>query len=282
MAIVNLQEVLALAEKGKYAVGSFNVVNYESVKGILAGAEEINSPVILAIAQVQLEEVDFSSIMNILAHEAKRATVPVAIHFDHGMDFSTIRQAIKLGCSSVMFDGSQLPLDENIRQTKEVVAYAHARNVSVEGEVGMMGREGGGTQSTAELQLTDPASAERFVKETGVDALAIAFGTVHGMMKTEPRLDLELLSCIYDRVSIPLVVHGGSGLVDEDYRNMIARGIRKINYFTDGYRDVATCLGKYMVEHPHTLYDELSFYTTNAFKKVFREIMETFGSAEAV
>ncbi|NMB26348.1 MAG: class II fructose-bisphosphate aldolase [Firmicutes bacterium] len=280
MAIVTLKEILDRADAGKYAVGSFNVINYESVRGILDAAEATRSPVILAIAQVQLADVDFSSIMNIIVHEAKRATVPVAVHLDHGLDFETVKQAIELGCSSVMFDGSTLSLEENIRQTRAVVEYAHARNVSVEGEVGEMGVEGTSecSEDDVVIDMTDVASAKRFVDETGVDALAVAFGTVHGIMRSEPDLNLGLLAELHRSLNTHLVVHGGSGLVFEDYRNMIERGIRKINYFSYGYRDVARKLGAYMAEHPHALYDQLSYFSKGAFKEVFSEVMEAFGS----
>ncbi|NLK09279.1 MAG: class II fructose-bisphosphate aldolase [Firmicutes bacterium] len=275
MAIVTLKEILDSAEAGKYAVGSFNVINYESVRGILDAAQLVRSPVILAIAQIQLDDVDFASIMNIMVHEAEKASVPVAVHLDHGLDFRTIQEAVRLGCSSVMFDGSALPLQENIRLTKQVVDYAHTRNVSVEGEVGEMGRGNGGEKPS----MTDLEDAKKFVSETGVDALAAAFGTVHGMMRTKPALDLELLKRLHENVDTHLVVHGGSGLVLEDYRRMIERGIRKINYFTYGYRDAARALKTYIEANPDALYDELSFFIQEAFKEIFTGVMEAFGSA---
>ena len=282
MPIVTLKEVLDHADEKRYAVGSFNVINYEGVRGILDAAEETSSPVILAIAQVQLADVDFSSIMNIMVHEASRAAVPVVVHLDHGMDFETVKQAIEFGCSSVMFDGSNLSLEENIGKTLQVVDYAHARNVSVEAEVGEMGSEGSPSCSqdnVGAIDMTDVESAQRFVKETGVDALAVAFGTIHGIMRGKPKLNLALLEELNEKVDTHLVVHGGSGLMPQDYRNMIDRGIRKINYFTYGCRDVASKLRAYMGEHPDALYDELSFFAKRAFKEVFTDVMGVFGSS---
>jgi len=282
MSIVNLKEILIEAEKGDYAVGCYNVINYESVRGILDAAEETSSPIILGIAQVQLKDVDFSSIMNILVHECSRAKIPVAIHLDHGLDFGTIKKSIDLGCTSVMYDGSLLPLEENIKITKEIISYAHARNVSVETEVGEMGAENDSADNHQKVNITNVMDAQEFFKQTGVDALAVSFGTVHGITKETPTLNLSLLEELNNKVDTYLVMHGGSGLTAEEYKNVIKRGIRKINYFSYGYQAVANKIRKFIEENPTALYDEISYFSIEAFKEVFGEVMEMFGSAGKV
>ena len=279
MGIVSMREMLAQAERGGYAVGFHNVVDSVSLIGILRAAEDLHAPIMVGIAQVQCKDVDFKTIMNILVHECSRVSVPVAVHLDHGLDSPTVREAIELGCTSVMFDGSRYPLEENIERTKAVVEYAHERGVSVEGEFGEMGNEttlaaGHG----ANVHFTDITGAKRFVTETGVDALAVSFGSVHGIHDNRPSLNLHLLEQIDAAVSVPLVMHGGSGHDRQTYRQVIARGIRKINYVSYGYRDVAEKLREYLDTHPQALYDEISYAATRAFTEVFKEVIISFKS----
>ncbi len=282
MTIVNLKELLSEADKENYAVGCHNVINYESVRGILGAAEEVCSPIIIGIAQVQLKDVDFSSIMNIIVHEASRTVVPVTVHLDHGLDFETIKRAINLGCSSVMFDGSLLPLEENIEKTREIVAYAHRHDVSVEAEVGEMGVEESDVSFHKEIHMTDVSSAVKFQEETNVDALAVSFGTVHGITREHPDINLDLLERLNAGVNSKLVMHGGSGLSVQAYSNVIERGIRKINYFSYGYQAVASKVRAFLAENSDLLYDQISYYSIQAFKEVFADVMQTFGSAGKV
>jgi len=285
MAVVNLKEILKDAEEKKYAVGCFNVINYDSVKGILLAAEKMRSPVILGIAEIQLEDVRFESIMNILKFECKKVDVPVAIHLDHGLHRDIIDQAISLGCSSVMYDGSTLPLEENIRETQKVVKLARLKGVSVEAEVGKMTTEENASQELEQKAIsttyTNVDEAKKFVEQTDVDALAVSFGTVHGILSAKPVLDLNLLNELNKQISTPLVMHGGSGLDSTDYEQVIERGIRKINYFSYGYQVVANKVVDY-VQKNDVLYDEISYFTINAFTEIFSEIMRQFKSSGKV
>jgi len=285
MAVINLKEILKDAEKKKYVVGCFNVINYDSVKGILLAAEKMRSPIILGIAEVQLKDVRFESIMNILKFECKKVDVPVAIHLDHGLHRDIIDQAISLGCSSIMYDGSTLPLEENIRETQKVVKLARLKGVSVEAEVGKMTTEENASQELEQKAIsttyTNVDEAKKFAEQTDVDALAVSFGTVHGILSAKPVLDLNLLNELNKQISTPLVMHGGSGLDSTDYEQVIERGIRKINYFSYGYQAVANKVVDY-VQKNDVLYDEISYFTINAFTEVFSEIMRQFKSSGKV
>ncbi len=232
--LVTLKELLGDAQKGGYAVGAFNVNNMEIVQAIMEAAEEQRSPVILQASQGGLKYagVDFIAAMARLAGE--KASVPVAVHLDHGTDFQQIMLCVRNGFTSVMIDGSKYPLDENIEVTKKVVEVAHAVGMSVEGELGKIG----GVEDDVKVDhrdaaMTDPAEAARFAEETGVDALAIAIGTAHGVYKGEPKLDFERLKAIREVVDTPLVLHGASGVSDAAIRQAVELGICKINIDTD-------------------------------------------------
>ncbi len=231
--LVTLNEILKIAEQQDIAIGSFNTPNLTSVKAVIAAAEAKNQPVILMHAQLH-EEMGLcvmEEIAPIMLFFAARARVPVCVHLDHGTDLAYVKRGIDLGFTSVMYDGSTLSEEENTTNTVQTVAYAHRVGVSVEAEIGSMGaREGGGAGSTS--IYTDPDAAVRFVKNTGIDALACAFGTAHGFYKDAPKLDFVRLSEIRRRVGLPIVMHGGSGVKPEDYREVIRRGVRKINYYT--------------------------------------------------
>jgi len=286
MAVVNLKEILKDAEEKKYAVGCFNVINYDSVKGILLAAEKMRSPIILGVSEVQLKDVDFESIMNILKFECKKVDVPVTIHLDHGLHRDIIDQAISLGCSSIMYDGSTLPLEENIRETQKIIKLARLKGVSVEAEVGKMTTEENTSQELEQKAIstayTNVDEAKKFAEQTAVDALAVSFGTVHGILSAKPVLDLNLLNELNKQISIPLVMHGGSGLDSTDYEQVIERGsILKINYFSYGYQAVANKVVDY-VQKNDVLYDEISYFTINAFTEVFSEIMRQFKSSGKV
>ena len=233
MAIVTLKEILKDAQNRKYGVGLFNTVNLEMARAIIGAAEEEKSPVIIGLAEVHIPYGDLSTLAPIMVKFAREAKVPVAIHFDHGMTFNLILKAMHLGFSSVMYDGSSLSYEENIRNTKEIVKVAHALGVSVEAELGHVGGAEGGGDDGHEAHYTKVSQATDFVDKTEIDALAIAIGTAHGEYITKPKLDIQRLIDIRREVSVPLVLHGGSGLSDNDFRGCIQNGISKVNIFTD-------------------------------------------------
>lgn len=235
--LVSLTEVLKTADRTQSAIGSFNTPNLESLLAVLGAAEQLRRPVILMHAQIHEEIMPLDIIGPIMCSLAERASVPVCVHLDHGTDVSYVRHAVDLGFTSVMYDGSTLPYAQNVSDTCAVVAYAHARGVAVEAEIGVMGKRelGAGHASdddAPERIYTDPQEAARFVRETGIDALACSFGTAHGLYLKKPQLDFTVLERVRQATGVPLVMHGGSGVSPEDYRNAIAHGVRKINYYT--------------------------------------------------
>lgn len=245
--LVNLKEILAMAEADGSAVGSFNAPNLPSLHAILAAAEEANRPVILMHAQIHEEMglTDLEEISPILLRAADKAKVPVCVHLDHGTDMEYVKRGIALGYTSVMYDGSELTEDKNLKNTGTIVELAHKAGVSVEAEIGSMGAREGGGASDREALYTDPMTAKSFAEKTGIDALACAFGTAHGLYTEAPKLDFERVEKIRNLTGLPLVMHGGSGVSDADFRRAIRCGIRKINYYTymakagsDALRDV--------------------------------------------
>lgn len=230
--LVNLNEVLKDAQQNKYAVGLFNTIDTDMLEAVLAAAEELRSPVIIGTAEVLLPYGELSLIAPSFVKAAERATVPVVLHYDHGVTFERCVEAMKLGFSSVMFDGSAADVEENLRATREIVKIAHAMGVSVEGEIGHVGQADSSDNEQTDMYTT-PAEAIEFVEKTGVDALAIAIGTAHGAYKSKPKLDIGRLKEIRAALDTPLVLHGGSGLSDDDFKNTIKYGIAKVNIFTD-------------------------------------------------
>ena len=231
--LVNLKEILEIAQKNKIAVGSFNTPNLTSLQAVISAAEELNQPVIIMHAQIheEMSLCKMDEIAPIMLMFAKNAKVPVCVHLDHGTDTDYVEHGIELGFTSVMYDGSVLSTEENIKNTIYTVEKAHAAGVSVEAEIGSMGaREGGGGGDSS--IYTDPDAAVEFVNKTGIDALACAFGTAHGFYTSAPKLDFERLSKINSMISVPIVMHGGSGVSNEDYKEVINRGVRKVNYYT--------------------------------------------------
>ena len=230
--LVNLNDVLLDAQKNHYAVGLFNTIDTDMLEGVISAAEELRSPVIIGTAEVLLPYGELKLIAPSLIAAAKRATVPVVVHYDHGLTFERCMEALSLGFSSIMFDGSAGDEAENLKNTAEMVKIAHAMGATVEGEIGHVGNADVGDNETDEMYTT-PEEAVAFVKATGVDALAVAIGTAHGAYKTKPKLDIKRLREIRAALDTPLVLHGGSGLSDEDFRNTIAGGVAKVNIFTD-------------------------------------------------
>lgn len=230
--LVNLNEVLKKAQKGKYAVGLFNTTDTDMLQAVIEAAEESNSPVILGTAEVLLPYGELKLIAPSVIAAAKRAKVPVVVHYDHGLTFDRCIEVLKLGFSSIMFDGSAKPYEQNIVETREMVKIAHAFGATVEGEIGHVG-EAAKEDNLLTDMYTTPEEAKAYLEATGVDALAVAIGSAHGVYKKKPMLNIERLKEISSAVKVPLVLHGGSGLSDDDFKNTIRNGIAKVNIFTD-------------------------------------------------
>ena len=230
--LVNLNEVLKKAQKGKYAVGLFNTTDTDMLQAVIEAAEESNSPVILGTAEVLLPYGELKLIAPSVIAAAKRAKVPIVVHYDHGLTFDRCIEALKLGFSSIMFDGSAKPYEQNIAETREMVKIAHAFGATVEGEIGHVG-EAAKEDNLLTDMYTTPEEAKAYLEATGVDALAVAIGSAHGVYKKKPMLNIERLKEISGTVKVPLVLHGGSGLSDDDFKNTIRNGIAKVNIFTD-------------------------------------------------
>lgn len=231
--LVTLKNILKIAEAEKCAIGSFNTPNFESLKAVIGAAEELNQPVILMHAQVHEEMglCHMEEIAPIMLFMADRATVPVCVHLDHGTDLDYVKKGLDLGFTSVMYDGSTLPDEINFANTAIAVEMARKTGASVEAEIGSMGARESGAEG-GESIYTTPQAAKKFSEETGIDALACAFGTAHGIYLKEPKLDFARLDEIHKMTDVPLVMHGGSGVSHADYRKVISLGVRKINYYT--------------------------------------------------
>jgi fructose-bisphosphate aldolase class II len=234
MALVNMRDMLNHAHTHGYAVAAFDLVSLDFLEAIIRSAESCRAPVILSLAESHFEYFDFELAMAATEAAAKRTWVPVAIHLDHGTSLESAVAAIRLGCNGVMVDASTYPLDENITRTRSVVEMAHACGVPVEGELGYVaGVEGEDAEKhPGEVVYTSPEEARLYAERTGVDFLAVSIGTVHGRMRGQPKLDFDRLESINESLGIPLVIHGGTGLSDEQFRKLIERGVSKINYFT--------------------------------------------------
>mgnify|MGYP004709543537 FL=1 len=231
--LVTLKNILKIAEAKKCAIGSFNTPNFESVKAVIGAAEELNQPVIIMHAQVHEEMglCKMDEIAPIMLFMADRASVPVCVHLDHGTDLDYVKKGLDLGFTSVMYDGSTLPDEINFANTSIAVEMAQETGASVEAEIGSMGARESGAEG-GESIYTTPSAAKKFSEETGIDALACAFGTAHGIYLKEPKLDFARLDEINKITNVPIVMHGGSGVSHEDYRKVISLGVRKINYYT--------------------------------------------------
>jgi fructose-bisphosphate aldolase, class II len=234
MALVPLKTVLDKAFSSGYAVGAFNIIDLSFLEAIILAARRTSSPVILNIAEVHFPFVTLEHIVPVVKEMAKEEPFDMVLNLDHGLTMEAIERALANGFTSIMFDGSHLDLEENIKQTREVVRMCHARGVSVEAELGAVGgAEGGGLVGSADpAKYTDVTQAREFVKQTGVDALAVAIGNSHGRYKGKPELDFDRLNAIRNAAGIPLVLHGGSGISADDFRKAISLGIAKINFFT--------------------------------------------------
>lgn len=282
MPIASLREVLQNTREQHFAVGAFDTMDHAFTEGILAAAEETQTPVILAAGD--FPGPDYSNFLPYLVDRISRTSVPVCLHFDHGGSFEACARAIRAGFSSVMIDGSALSFSENIALTKRVVEMAHACHVDVEGEVGHVGANAGSVESRRDdSRYTEPEAAAEFSEQTGVDALAVAIGTAHGVYKEAPKIDFERLRAIRSLVSVPLVMHGASGLSDEDFRRAVENGMCKINAFTNLTIAVTSHIADDIpfLTNPLKMSHEISLkMTAYAKQEVLRHIL-LFGTQKA-
>jgi fructose-bisphosphate aldolase class II len=287
MSLVSMKEILRDARKKRYAVGCYNAINLEMIRGVIGAAEEERSPVILCHAEVHFKYTPIEKIAPILVREAENAKVPVAILLDHGKSFDAVVKAMKLGFNAIMYDGSNLGYEENIKNTKEIVKIARAMGVSVEAELGHVTRpRSGGAEGEEDDSViddtslyTEPEQAKEFVERTDVDALAVAFGTAHGVYLKTPRLDLQRLDMISKKVDVPLVMHGGSGLSEEDFKGSIQSGISKINYYTGMAVNCAERLKEELLTADgKAFYHNLMMTAINTFYEDARKTIRLFGS----
>jgi fructose-bisphosphate aldolase class II len=284
MSLINLKDLLNHASKNKYAVGAFNVTSMTFIDPIIEAAIESNSPVIMQLAEVHFRYFNLEHIAPAIIRAAKDVNVPVCINLDHGKNFETVVRAIRAGFTSVMFDCSSEPLDVNIARTKELVKIAHSVGVGLEGEIGNIGGEAVGTaapiphEASAE-SFTKVEDAVRFYEETGVDALAISVGNVHGTYKGAPNLDFDRIDKINKAIPIPLVLHGGSGISDADFRKAITLGIAKINFYTEMSASAVKAARNFLTENPECIsYADLSKIVQADIKKTVMDRMAVFGS----
>ena len=254
MALVTSKELMLDAQKNHYAIGAFNVENMEMVQAVVAAAEELSSPVIIQTTPGTLKYAPPEMFYANVCAAAKAATVPVVMHLDHGSSFELALRAFRAGYTSVMIDGSLLGFEENIALSKAVADACHAGGVPVEAELGKVGGKEDDHDGGSGSGYTDPEEAAQFVQRTGVDALAVAIGTAHGVYKGIPKLDTERISRIRERVNVPLVLHGTSGVPDDTVRECIARGMCKINYATDLRIAFTKGVREYLQNNP-TAYD---------------------------
>ncbi len=276
--LVNMNDVLLPAKKAGYGVGFFNAVNIEMARAVIEEAEELKSPVMVGTAEILLPVTELREVAEYLIPMAENASVPVCVHYDHGLTFERCMEALKLGFTSVMYDCSTASYDENISNLAEMVKICHGMGVTVEGELGHVGdNEGAGKLEKPSDYYTDPDEAMDFVERTGIDSLAVAVGNAHGDYKFPPKLDFERIRTISEKTGIPLVLHGGSGLADDDFRTAVKEGVCKVNIFTD--IDKAGALGiEEGIKNGVKTVTGLIPYEIEAMKKQVRNKIMLFGS----
>lgn len=278
--LVTMNDVLSIAEKKGVAIGSFNTPTLENVVAVIEAAEERKVPVIIMHAELHEPVAPLSVIGPVMVLLAERASVPVAVHLDHGEHLEYIEKALKLGFTSVMYDGSLKPYDVNKENTVKCVEMARKYGASVEAEIGILGgRESLDSKKITKQEdlYTDPALAKRFVDDTSIDALACSFGTAHGIYKEKPKLDFARLEKIRELTHLPLVMHGGSGVSKEDYVKAIDCGVRKINYYSYAAREGVIATKNLIQENPQlTFYHEIAFAAKEAMKIDVGKAMDVF------
>lgn len=287
--LVTLKEIMEIAEEKKIAVGSFNAANLESLQAVLDAAEELGYPVIIQFAQCHEPWIPLELIGPIMVEQAKQVSVPVCVHLDHGETLAYLERALELGFTGIMYDGSTLAYEENLKNTKQAVAMAAKAGASVEAELGSMGkRETGAGDAGGEADdtkiYTDPEQAKAFVEESGIDALACSFGTTHGIYLSEPKLDFDVVRKVRALTNdIPVVMHGGSGVSREDYHKAVQAGVRKINYFTymdkAGGNAAAAYLNALQAQEP-VFFSSISMAARDAMREDVKAAMRMFALAD--
>ena len=273
MALVKMKDLLKRAEEKNIGCGAFSVGNMEMVKGAIRAAEELNTPIILQNAEVRLKNSPLHLMGPMMVQAAKEAKVDVAVHLDHGLTFETVDKALELGFTSVMLDASTLPFEENIAKVKTVVEKARKYGATVEAELGLVGGSEDGSCDHG-IRCTDPDDAVVYARETGIDALAVAIGNAHGNYPVAPTLAFDVLEKIHEKVDIPLVLHGGSGITDKDFQRAISLGIRKVNIATASFNSLTAHVEKYMAStDKHNFFDLNEAMVQGTYENVKRHIL---------
>ena len=273
MALVKMKDLLRRAEEKNIGYGAFSVGNMEMVRGAIRAAEELDTPIILQIAEVRLKNSPLHLMGPMMVQAAKEAKVDVAVHLDHGLTFGTVDKALELGFTSVMLDASTLPFEENIARVKAVVEKARKYGATVEAELGLVGGSEDGSCDHG-IRCTDPDDAVVYARETGIDALAVAIGNAHGNYPVAPTLAFDVLEKIHERVDIPLVLHGGSGITDKDFQKAISLGIRKVNIATASFNSLTAHVEKYMEStDKHNFFDLNEAMVQGTYENVKKHIL---------
>ena len=273
MALVKMKDLLRRAEEKNIGCGAFSVGNMEMVRGAIRAAEELDTPVILQIAEVRLKNSPLHLMGPMMVQAAKEAKVDVAVHLDHGLTFESVDKALELGFTSVMLDASTLPFEENIARVKAVVEKARKYGATVEAELGLVGGSEDGSCDHG-IRCTDPDDAVVYARETGIDALAVAIGNAHGNYPVAPTLAFDVLEKIHEKVDIPLVLHGGSGITDKDFQKAISLGIRKVNIATASFNSLTAHVEKYMEStDKHNFFDLNEAMVQGTYENVKRHIL---------
>ena len=273
MALVKMKDLLKRAEEKNIGCGAFSVGNMEMVRGAIRAAEELDTPIILQIAEVRLKNSPLHLMGPMMVQAAKEAKVDVAVHLDHGLTFETVDKALELGFTSVMLDASTLPFEENIAKVKAVVEKARKYGATVEAELGLVGGSEDGSCDHG-IRCTDPDDAVVYARETGIDALAVAIGNAHGNYPVAPTLAFDVLEKIHEKVDIPLVLHGGSGITDKDFQRAISLGIRKVNIATASFNSLTAHVEKYMEStDKHNFFDLNEAMVQGTYENVKRHIL---------
>lgn len=273
MALVKMKDLLRRAEEKNIGCGAFSVGNMEMVRGAIRAAEELDTPIILQIAEVRLKNSPLHLMGPMMVQAAKEAKVDMAVHLDHGLTFETVDKALELGFTSVMLDASTLPFEENIARVKAVVEKARKYGATVEAELGLVGGSEDGSCDHG-IRCTDPDDAVVYARETGIDALAVAIGNAHGNYPVAPTLAFDVLEKIHEKVDIPLVLHGGSGITDKDFQRAISLGIRKVNIATASFNSLTAHVEKYMEStDKHNFFDLNEAMVQGTYENVKRHIL---------
>lgn len=273
--LINLVEILKMAEEKKNAIGAFNTPNLENLNAVLNAAERLNVPVIIAHAELHEPVSPLEVIGPVMVQAAKAAKVPVCVHLDHCEHFDYMAKALKIGFTGVMYDGSALPYEKNLANTKKAIEMAGKYNCGVEAELGSLASREGGEGASGPV-YTDPDQAEKFCRETGIDALAPSFGTAHGIYKSKPVLDIERVRIISEKTGLPLVMHGGSGVSPEDYRACIRNGLRKVNYYSYMSRAGLYAAKELLAQKEIAFYHDLALAAQQAMEADAEKAMRVF------